>query len=387
MNSNSTPQGNADTQLIAAPARPRFPFVILFLPWLLVVIVATLVTFILPESFSSTARIKIEHDHSDIPGMAERGAPGGYDPYYIQTELEVIQSELVLGKVIDNLDLNKEWGKKYANGERLKTPETLALLKSRMDLRPVRNTSLVEIRVFSEKADDAAKIANAVAEAYKAHRHEQRTQLSKGGIRALEEAYAENNVKIHHIRAEMAELAREQNTQDTSRLDEARGRLNDLQRFGQALFTKLAAEKTNASLPITSMVQIVDKAYPGIRPVRPNTPLNIAVGIILGGFVGLFLATLVYVLQLLAFRRESGIPRTQFSPGFRAVVHILIAVVVGFVIGYHCATPEGFTSPMVILLSLVLGGLASAYIELANLRLTTASAATPGQTKPNDAAE
>src|SRR5690348_8329721 len=117
--------------------------------FLLVVITATLVTFILPESFSSVARIKIEHDQTDIAGMAE-GRPwmGSYDPYFIQTEFEVIQSEVILGQVIENLNLNVEWGKKYANGETLKTPETMQLLKGRMDLRPVRNTSLVEIRFF-----------------------------------------------------------------------------------------------------------------------------------------------------------------------------------------------------------------------------------------------
>src|SRR5664280_1674132 len=107
--------------------------------FLLVVITATLVTFILPESFSSTARIKIERDQSDISGMAERGGLAGYDPYFIQTEFELMTSEAILGKVIEDLDLNKEWGKKYANGERLKTPETIALLKQRIDLRPVRN--------------------------------------------------------------------------------------------------------------------------------------------------------------------------------------------------------------------------------------------------------
>src|SRR6201987_2803685 len=67
--------------------------------FLLVVITATLVTFILPESFSSTARIKIERDQSDITGFTERGGMGAYDPYFIQTEFEVIQSELILGKV------------------------------------------------------------------------------------------------------------------------------------------------------------------------------------------------------------------------------------------------------------------------------------------------
>src|ERR1019366_8911863 len=86
--------------------------------FLLVVVTATLVTFILPESFSSTARIKIERDQSDINGFTERGGVQNYDPYFIQTEFELIQSELILGKVIDDLDLNNVWGKKYASGER-----------------------------------------------------------------------------------------------------------------------------------------------------------------------------------------------------------------------------------------------------------------------------
>ena len=103
--------------------------------FLLVVITATLVTFILPESYSSTARIKIERDAPDISGMMERGGSSPYDPYFMQTEFELIQSELILGKVIEDLDLNTEWGKKYANNEHLKTSETITMLKARMEFQ------------------------------------------------------------------------------------------------------------------------------------------------------------------------------------------------------------------------------------------------------------
>src|SRR5208337_281905 len=73
--------------------------------FLLVVITATLVTFILPESYSSTARIKVERDQSDIPGIiGNQLGVGAYDPFFIQTEFEVIQSEVILGKVITKLD-------------------------------------------------------------------------------------------------------------------------------------------------------------------------------------------------------------------------------------------------------------------------------------------
>jgi len=154
--------------------------------FLLVVITATLVTFILPESYSSSTRIKIERDQSDVTGFTERPMTLGYDPYFIQTEFELIKSEVILDKVIEDLNLNVEWGKKYAAGERLKTPETMAMLENRLDLRPVRNTSLIEIRVFSEKPEEAARIANEIADVYKKHRQDQRKEMSTGGIKALE---------------------------------------------------------------------------------------------------------------------------------------------------------------------------------------------------------
>src|SRR5205823_9818908 len=125
---------------------------------------ATLVTFILPESFASTARIKIERDAPDIQGFDQRNPAGQYDPYFIQTEFETIQSEKVLGKVVETLNLNKEWGKKFrGENEVLKTTETIQMLKDRLDLRPVRNTSFIEVKVYSDKPDEAADLANAIS--------------------------------------------------------------------------------------------------------------------------------------------------------------------------------------------------------------------------------
>jgi capsular polysaccharide biosynthesis protein len=188
---------------------PLVVFVVLFLlVFLLVVISATLITFILPESFAGIARIKIE----PVAATESQNIQTGYNPQFLQTEFEVLQSQLILDQAIDALDLNTVWGRKYQNGERLKTSETLALLKSRLALRPVRNTSLVEIRAFSEDRDEAAKIANAIARAY----------------------------------------------------------------------TDYAATKSNAM-----QVQILDSAHPAIRPVRPNKPLNIALGMVIGGVLGL----------------------------------------------------------------------------------------------------
>jgi capsular exopolysaccharide synthesis family protein len=157
--------------------------------FLITAIIATAVTFILPESYASTARIKVEPDENI--GLAASVAGSPYDPYFIQTTFEIMQSQIVLSNVITHLNLNEKWGKKYANGETLKTSETMEILKKRMNLAPVRNTKLIAITVYSENKDEAAQIANGIATAYKNYRFETRRELTSQGVEALQQQYSE----------------------------------------------------------------------------------------------------------------------------------------------------------------------------------------------------
>ncbi|PWU16692.1 MAG: capsular biosynthesis protein [Verrucomicrobia bacterium] len=166
--------------------------------FLLVVITTVVVTFIYPESFSGTARIRVERDQSDISGVLQGQAfPSSYDPYYINTEFELIQSEVILQPVITKLDLNKVWGAKYGpNGAPLQSTDTMKLLQARMGLQPVRNTSLIEIRVTTDKPEEAAKLANEIAQAYCDYRVEHRKQMTMGGVDALEKKFTEQQGKV-----------------------------------------------------------------------------------------------------------------------------------------------------------------------------------------------
>ena len=124
---------------------------------------------------------------------------------------------MILGKVIETLDLNRRWGKRYGGGAALKAAETLSLLKARIDLRPVRNTSLIQIRVFGETADEPARIANEIAKVY------------------------QNRYKN---------------------------------------------PESSGSTPSALQVEIVDRATPGLRPVRPNKPVNLAIAALAGLLLG-----------------------------------------------------------------------------------------------------
>jgi capsular polysaccharide biosynthesis protein len=216
---------------------PLFVFLLVFVAvFFCVVITSTVITFLLPESYASTTRVVLRQEPSEGEAARKPEAPasvlGSYDPYFIQTQFEVLQSQAILGKVIEDLDLNRVWGKKYAGGASLKTSETLGLLKTRLELRPVRNTSLIEIRAFSDEPAEAAKLANAVAETYR------------------------DWSQSHKI-----------------------------------------------------MVEIVDRAYPGVRPVRPNKPLNIALGVIIGMFLAVVAgAGMAGIAALIRNKTRTSVP-------------------------------------------------------------------------------
>jgi capsular exopolysaccharide synthesis family protein len=152
-------------------------------------VIATAVTFVLPEYYSSTARIKVENDINDIEGVNPTPMSTSFDPYFIQTTFEIMQSELVLSNVIAELDLNVKWGAKYNNGETLKTTETMEILKDSMQLAPVKNTKLISITVLSSDKNEAAQLANTIAKAYKNYRYNSRRELTTNGLATMEEQF------------------------------------------------------------------------------------------------------------------------------------------------------------------------------------------------------
>lgn len=209
-----------NNQQFSAPAENKLHFLdywriirirkaLIITVFLITAIIATAVTFILPESYSSTARVKVERDSTDIQGLGQEAmgvSLQSYDPYFIQTTFEVMQSEVVLSNVISALNLNVEWGKKYFDGEPLKTSETMELLKDRMVLLPVRNTKLISITFYSDDKYEAAKLANAEAECYRDYRQNQLRQDTVKSLEVLQQKYDEEEQQIAQIHTNVTYL-------------------------------------------------------------------------------------------------------------------------------------------------------------------------------------
>ncbi|MFZ0826097.1 MAG: polysaccharide biosynthesis tyrosine autokinase [Verrucomicrobiia bacterium] len=246
--------------------------------FLITAIVATAVTFLLPESYASTVRIRIEPDSTaDIPGITGTPNYNPYDPYFIQTEFEVIQDRVVLGKVIETLNLNEAWGKKYNGGDTLKTPETMEFLKRRMNLVPVRNTKLIEITVYSEDKNEAARIANTIADVYRDYRRKQRTQLTLNGIKVLEDQFKSEEEQIQAEQTNVDNLRKELGINDndpnsltpsSTLTSEQLRNYNAMRLDGETRYMKL--EKTLTQLQVLS----TEKLRNVLPTVEPDMALS-----------------------------------------------------------------------------------------------------------------
>src|SRR3954469_22028525 len=66
--------------------------------FLLVVITATVVTLMYPESYAGKARIQVDKDRPDnnsVNGNQQGSIGSPFDPYFLLTEFETIQSQQV----------------------------------------------------------------------------------------------------------------------------------------------------------------------------------------------------------------------------------------------------------------------------------------------------
>jgi serine/threonine protein kinase/Tfp pilus assembly protein PilF len=211
-----------------------------------VVILATGITFLMPESYVGIARVELAG-----------ASPQNYDPYRLQTEFAVIESSVVLKPVADSLNLGKRWRKMFAeHGRTLPDDEVVELLKHELALQPVRNTSIFEVQYYSQSSKEAAEIANKISEVY-------------------------------------------------------------------------------CALPPGHRGEIIDPAIVPLRPARPNRPLNIFIGVLVGLALGVFTGIAVGLFSLWR-RRQASPPTVQkpdrfwrwFAVGVLALISIPIVIAI-----------------------------------------------------------
>jgi uncharacterized protein involved in exopolysaccharide biosynthesis len=220
-----------------------------------------------PAEYQAVVKIEIEPDYG--PG------PMPYYPYFMETELMAMRGEIVLSNVVQSLNLNSEWGRRYGNGDKLGTDETIELLRRRISLDAERNTRLIDISVTEENPDEAAQIANAIAEAYRNYRMDLHRLEIAVGIEKLQETYEQETTNIGAMEANLQRLATESKSDPTNEIlrskdNRAKTELSNQEALHKLLEEKIEADKAGDGMPKSPLVTIVTPAVRPVRPVGPN---------------------------------------------------------------------------------------------------------------------
>ena len=183
--------------------RNRFP--IILLTFCLVFVTAVAVTHVLPRQFLGRAALEIIQDEDDLTVFANR--MGGADfasLNFIQTQFEVITSQQTLYRVIDQLGLVERWNTGTRNG-------AYQRLHKRTDPSARRNTNLIDIEVYADAPDEAAELANAIAEHYSIRRQEEDDTRAQKAVTALALEVAKQEKTVADAQGLMLRLARDLN--------------------------------------------------------------------------------------------------------------------------------------------------------------------------------
>ena len=164
-------------------------------------------TFLLPEKFESTVRIRVSKD-TDVAGLYEGARSTGYDPYFVLTEFEVIKSKSVLYGVITNLNLISRWSARE-NIPNLSLQRAYYKLLNDMDVRQFRNTELIEVSVRSKDAMEAAEIANTIASAYREERLKKYKEVSEQTAKTFTQTLEEYDERVKALQGKVDTLRME----------------------------------------------------------------------------------------------------------------------------------------------------------------------------------
>jgi len=178
---------------------------------ILVLVMATgfVVTKLQPKIYESSAVLRVEKENRDLQVFAS--SIDGFDPIFFQTEFELIQSKKVLYPVIEKLKIADRLCRsmELPLGSLNDDQAFQIFRKNYLEVRPFRNTKLIEVVCQSQQPEEAALYANSITESYEAYRQNEITGRSDSGLKALDAEVEKQKKLVSEAAAKIEKLRRD----------------------------------------------------------------------------------------------------------------------------------------------------------------------------------
>ena len=182
----------------------RVRWVLISLAFFLVLVTAAVVTYFQPREFQSSVFIEVRSTAQNMR-IFSQGDPNLpiHDPQLAPTVYQVIQRTGVLYPVIDDLKLQDKWTK---GGTRPSREQAYQRLRSKLDVDEVRNTDLLQIRVFDTDPQQAADIANKIVAVYQSTRVDEEKEIMNRAVESMNAEVAKQQKKTDETAAEVTRI-------------------------------------------------------------------------------------------------------------------------------------------------------------------------------------
>ena len=177
----------------------------------LVVITAAAVTAFMPRWYRSTTKVRVEKPEGEVK-LFQAQSSQSYDPYFLQDQFKIMQSEKILFPVIERLGLNVKLAPAFGAPPPLPSSITYDFLTRKMlRIESQRMSSLIEINVEAQEPQIAADIANEIARTYEADRILLATSDQREGLKHLRQELEAQEKIVSQRRDEVEKLRKDLN--------------------------------------------------------------------------------------------------------------------------------------------------------------------------------
>lgn len=243
--------------------------------FLLVVLTGGLITYAMPKVYRSSVLVQVKEETPE----SEIWKPPyyRYDPLFLRTQFEIIQSARVLEEVIRKLNLTERLGRAYgyaSQGERA-ADLTLKLLSRNLRVHQYRDTNLIELQVYlselggtpEEAPRLVAEIADEIAETYRNQELDRVRQRTERVLKGMLEALEDQRVKVADLEKRVDEIRERHQINLVGSWDY--GEENTLQKIS---LSRLDANRIQARLEMEEKKAKLDK----ILSLSTNELLDVA---------------------------------------------------------------------------------------------------------------
>ncbi len=268
-----------------------------------VTLLAVLIVFSLTPIYQATAVLQIEQEQAKVVSIEEiYGIEGGGDSY-LNTQYEVLKSRGVMEKVVQQLNLldnpefntslqPKPWYAEYINwrswfgltapvnedgqAERILN-STIDALSGSVSVEPVRKTQIVKVHVLSSSPALAARIANAISDAYIGSYLEAKLSLTTSATSWMQQRLEELAGKLNTTEEALQDYREQENLVElegvlTLANNEMRGLTNSLVELRQTLrvtgniFRQIEDGKASGQTDFTALPAVL--SHPLIQELK-----------------------------------------------------------------------------------------------------------------------